>query len=126
MSDPLSELDPSKLSSAELWRLADRMGEELVRRGVLRREVKDQPEHVHLLDYKLPIDVRVPPATVITKGCSLKTLIIAMRRYERLQSPGAINEGATRTETVPNPYCCVHPGKCRGLTSCPRRPACSE
>lgn len=31
------ELDPSKLSSAELWSLADRMGAELVKRGELRK-----------------------------------------------------------------------------------------
>ncbi len=37
------------------------------------------------LDYKLPCDVKLPPATTITKGCNLETLIEALKTRERYQ-----------------------------------------
>jgi hypothetical protein len=32
-----------------------------------------------LLDLRLPCDVTVPPATVITKGCALRTLAASLK-----------------------------------------------
>jgi hypothetical protein len=50
------------------------------------------------LDYILPCDVRLEPATVISKGCTLRTLLVALsvRETHEWQTMGDIGEWASR------------------------------
>ena len=47
-------------------------------------------------EYKLPCDVRLPPATTIKKGCKLSTLMEALKVRERFPSVEFRNSGNSR------------------------------
>lgn len=44
----------------------------------ITRPIEAEDTERFLASYKLPCDVRLPPATIIRKGCPLSTLLCAM------------------------------------------------
>lgn len=54
------------------------------------------------LDYVLPCDVRIPPKTIISAGCTLRTLLIALTLPER---PEKFKEEERKLRV--GDYCCI-------------------
>ena len=61
--------------------------------------------------WKLPCDVKLPPATTIRAGCTLGTLIVALQAIPR---PQQFRDGSV---SVPDCHDCIH---LQGKTTCGR------
>lgn len=50
--------------------------------------------------YTLPCDVRLPPATIVRKGCTMKTLIVGLIARESIGDAGTVGEKGSSDETA--------------------------